>query len=71
MYTKIFFINKTQLFFNSKLLKILLSSVSKLDAFQGTKMAKDVRDNERAGRAQVYIVDGENERGEKAAFDVS
>ena len=34
-------------------------------------MAKDIRDNERAGRAQVYIVDGENERAERAAFDVS
>jgi len=42
---------------------------NRMERLKGTKMAKDVRDNERAGRAQVYIVDGENERGEKAAFD--
>jgi len=34
-------------------------------------LAKDVRDRERAGRTQVMVVDGENEKGNHRAFDVS
>lgn len=42
---------------------------NRMERLKGAKMAKDIRDNERAGRAQVFIIDGENERREQAAFD--
>jgi len=42
---------------------------NRMERLKGAKMAREIRDSERGGRAQVYIVDGEDESREKTAFD--
>lgn len=42
---------------------------NRMERLKGAQMAKDIRDSERAGRAQVFIIDGENERKEKNAYE--
>jgi len=41
---------------------------NRMERLKGMKMSKDIRDNERGGRSQVYVIDGENERKEKIAY---
>nr|CAB3267612.1 villin-1 [Phallusia mammillata] len=42
---------------------------NRLERLKATVMAKEIRDRERGGRAQVMVIDGENERGNGKAFD--